>query len=1646
MEFGLLLFLVLCPELSYAANYFMLVTPNVLRVNSDENIVIHAHDFSESTTVTITVFEFPKNNQVLNRTSIQLRCSEKPKVNGCLATATIKIPSSYVSSDSKEKQYVDIRASAAEFNLQKMVLISPHMGYIFIQTDKTIYTPGKRVNYRVFTMDQSLDPITKLVVIDTQNPDGAVVMQDQKNIPNGMLSQSLQIPDIASFGSWKILAHFQDAPQKIYSTEFEVREFVLPTFEVMLKPAKKFFYINNPELTIEISAKYVYNKPVDGYAIAIFGITKDPQRVTLDESLIRTKITNGRGMLKLAGDVLKRAIPNREELLGASIFVNVTAFSSGGDMVQAETSGIRIVTSPYKISFTRTPRYYKHGFTLNVMICITNPDESPADRVSIEGVTSASSEKFNGISNEDGIVLTFINTGGNDKNMTITVRTTDPSLQENQQAEASLTVKAYESQTSSSNYLHIGVESMDTKLGNLLRLNLYTKNAQQAVKEKIKYITVLLLSKGKLVRQKIQTRESQSELTSMCIEVTPDLLPAFRIVAYYFLSLTTHTEVVADSILIHVTENCMGKLKVSAVDESQHGKVYRPKEMYNLVVTGDLNATVGLVAVDRAIFALNEKNRFSQKKVWAAIAKSDIGCSPGSGANSLGVFRDAGLDVVSNWGFQTQARKELTCPQPPQRKRRSITIMQRKLHKVHEFPAELQKCCKAGLQESPTGLSCEERAAHVRLGKDCVLVFLNCCREAEKMSWEARENLEHSRAEDDCEDCANDVLVRSYFPESWLWDKITLEEEVDQKLGLGRYVLQSRPLPDSITTWEVLAVSIRTGRGLCVSEPYKLVVAKDFFIDLRLPYSVVRNEQVQIRAVLYNYGSLNIKVMVVFPYNDKVCATAARGKRYQVEVTVPAASSVMVPYVLVPLEVGLINIEVQAFVMGMFVSDGVRKPLLVVPEGQIQRVSRSYVLQPKDGPQTIPIKGWLKEDLIPDTEPTNYFSFQGDIMGETLLGTLRSSYLESLIRVPFGCAEQNMIGISPNVIMTHYLDDTRQWHLIGVERRSDAIRNIISGITRQLTFQQPDHSYKGSTWLTAYVVKIYAMANSLVFVDTVMLCESVRWLLMEKQKPDGLFQEDGTVYSKPLQGGYLGSEQDASLTAFVLIALKEVEPTCGNQIRIMANGMKKAEAYLEKRLPQLSTVYSVAISSYALALMGNFAADSVIDNFKFPGRPTWVVNREPFSEYSMEATAYALLQKLTLGKIKETHIIANWLVERRQFGGGFGNTQNTVIAMQALAKYMTSLPSANEIDLQINMTIDGRSRPNFIIITNSDAYLERTNQIPAAKNVQITVTGKGTGTMTVMTVYHTPLSKQVSKCNSFDLRATVENVPARMDRQKEGIYESFILRIRTRYTGDYGATMTLIEINMLTGFVPDKEDLKKLTNNVENYISQFETQTTVNNGTVIIYLDKVSTDQDTVIGFKIHKYFPVALLQPAAITIYEYYDQVKRCTKFYHLPNQSGELRKLCQGQVCVCAEEKCPSQQNNEEIPTLLDLVNEACKSGVDFVYKAKLVNSEQKDSYFYHNMTILDVIKEGTDMKAAETPTSRRFINHMACEEKLRLEANKEYLIMGMTSDLWETQAEMTYALSSSTYILWWPEEEMLREVLQHFSDHIKTSGCET
>lgn len=63
----------------------------------------------------------------------------------------------------------------------------------------------------------------------------------------------------------------------------------------------------------------------------------------------------------------------------------------------------------------------------------------------------------------------------------------------------------------------------------------------------------------------------------------------------------------------------------------------------------------------------------------------------------------------------------------------------------------------------------------------------------------------------------------------------------------------------------------------------------------------------------------------------------------------------------------------------------------------------------------------------------------GDVMGPTL------NNLDKLLRLPFGCGEQNMIHFAPNVFVLKYLQKT---HQLSPEVEAEATDYLLQG-TRQ---------------------------------------------------------------------------------------------------------------------------------------------------------------------------------------------------------------------------------------------------------------------------------------------------------------------------------------------------------------------------------------------------------------------------------------------------------------------------------------------------------------------------------------------------------------------------------------------------------------------
>lgn len=67
-------------------------------------------------------------------------------------------------------------------------------------------------------------------------------------------------------------------------------------------------------------------------------------------------------------------------------------------------------------------------------------------------------------------------------------------------------------------------------------------------------------------------------------------------------------------------------------------------------------------------------------------------------------------------------------------------------------------------------------------------------------------------------------------------------------------------VPDTITTWKAMTFCISQSRGFGLSPTVGLTAFKPFFVDLTLPYSVVRGESFRLTATIFNYLKKCIRV------------------------------------------------------------------------------------------------------------------------------------------------------------------------------------------------------------------------------------------------------------------------------------------------------------------------------------------------------------------------------------------------------------------------------------------------------------------------------------------------------------------------------------------------------------------------------------------------------------------------------------------------------------------------------------------------------------------------------------------------------------------------------------------------------------------
>ncbi|KAK3608165.1 hypothetical protein CHS0354_034124 [Potamilus streckersoni] len=742
------------------------------------------------------------------------------------------------------------------------------------------------------------------------------------------------------------------------------------------------------------------------------------------------------------------------------------------------------------------------------------------------------------------------------------------------------------------------------------------------------------------------------------------------------------------------------------------------------------------------------------------------------------------------------------------------------------------------------------------------------------------------------------TVVRSYFPETWLWDLHILGD--DGVLSVNTEV------PHTITEWVGNSLCSSSKDGVGVSPMIGITVFQPFFLSFTLPYSAIRGENLPVLVTVFNYMTECLTMKVSMKMTEDFRIQSALGAVQKM--CVCGGDSKSAKFHIVPLKVGEIDLEATAVSTeddntcvnqiiskeGIGVQDGVRRKLLVEPEGIPQEYTKSFYLCPEGSSLSqvidLPVAG--NDELVPDSTRAKV-TVIGDIMGPTL------SNLKDLLKMPYGCGEQNMASWSPNIYVLQYLTNTNQL--------TDAIQDEAKGYMRigyqrQLKYRHHDGSYSawgdneyqnstGSTWLTAFVVKSMAQSRTFIDIDNNDLDFSMKWLL-NHQSEDGCIQSVGQVFSNYLKGGLADGENVGGLTAFALIALLEAgidrnDPAVTNGFICLEKQQTNADTYTLAVMAYAFTLYNVD-SPKRGQIMAELEARAKVPN---PGQKHWSQEekernktdegnfywRAPSAE--VEMTAYVLMANIAqeqVGAISQAQPIVQWLTQQRNAYGGFSSTQDTVVALQALSIYATLVYHGGmdilvRVDTQNNLYQTGINDSNSLVLTTWDLP-------PQTTLLNVNVEGKGCAMVQANMKYNIYKNEEEKTGQpSFHVKVNLYKSVSDINNCKQRT-----IKICVRYALPNFSNMAIVEVKMVTGWIPVKSTVKELV--ARNQIQKFE----INPDNVDFYFDEFDS-KERCFAFDVEQSdIEVSNPKPALIKVYDYYEIKDSVMTLY-------EIKTICE-------------------------------------------------------------------------------------------------------------------------------------------------------
>ncbi|NHJ47804.1 MAG: hypothetical protein FK733_08450 [Asgard group archaeon] len=476
------------------------------------------------------------------------------------------------------------------------------------------------------------------------------------------------------------------------------------------------------------------------------------------------------------------------------------------------------------------------------------------------------------------------------------------------------------------------------------------------------------------------------------------------------------------------------------------------------------------------------------------------------------------------------------------------------------------------------------------------------------------------------------------------------------------------PLPDNIGEWTIRLFTFADGIGKITKKTFKTFIP--FFVDLKIPNSAIQDNVIIVRGIVYNYLDDESLVQLSLEANGLTILNNP-----EQEVLIPKDYLVEVKWSVYCDDFGDINITLTGIasigIDNWF--DGMRKSLRITPNGvPIETIQSGFI----NGSEEITFD-IFDESIYTDTEL---------IISPGIMETAITSW-NRLIGYPYGCIEQTMSKVFPDVMIYHYLN---QSGLLTDDIKYQLDNMLQVGLSKIASNQNPDGGWgwwqddASLNYMTAVVLYGLGLMDDLGFELSPYHLSLGIDFLVDQQLWDGSF----TTHYWRLD--------DLSFTAYALRSLiihDSLTPIYA---------IEDAIDYIENtwittpaaRNPYAAALYIEATydtiyydSSFVNDLITYILGEAIIED----GGLRWEVS----SEYMYRAlggtveTTASVITALTLVDFMSNYVTIrtalSWIMEQ-QHDWGWGSTADSSAAIKAIiivAQY-TSDPIDCTIDLELN--------------------------------------------------------------------------------------------------------------------------------------------------------------------------------------------------------------------------------------------------------------------------------------------------------------------------------------------------------------------------